>query len=137
MPALVAALALSGSLVSGCTSEPSQEEAEAAVCDSNAEVQAAVADVAALDADSTFDEVEDAEQGLSSSVDQLRESAADVPEADATAVSAARDEIASAVEEVSGQDTLGDAATAVSASTASHESALEEISNGVECDTAT
>ena len=79
--ALACSLALVGSLAA-CSNNDTQEEAESAVCTSLAEVKTAAAGVKALNADSTVDEVEAAQQALESAIAGLRENAEDLDEAD-------------------------------------------------------
>lgn len=130
--ALACSIAMAGTLTA-CTSNETQEEAEAAVCTSLASVRTAVDGVKALSADSTFDEVDAARRSLASAIDDLKQNAADLNEADVAALEAARDDIADAVKDVSSGDTLSEAATSVTTSTTALDAALTEIDNGVQC----
>jgi hypothetical protein len=76
--ALTLAVGLALAVV-GCGSEPSQEEAEAAVCADLAEVGTAAEGVRALDAGSTLDQGQASEDALAAAVDDLRVSVAEVP----------------------------------------------------------
>ena len=89
--ALACSLALIGSLAA-CSSD-TQQEAESAVCTSLAQVKAAAADVKALNADSTIDEVQAAEKALDTAIAGLRANAADLEQADLAALESAGDEI--------------------------------------------
>lgn len=131
--ALVGSLALAASLAA-CSDTVSQEDAEAAVCDSITQVRSAAAEVAALNPTSTVDEAQSAIDGLTTAVEGLRSSAADLESADTAAIESAADEVRGAVDDVSGSDSLGEAATSVQGSTGSLETALTEISDGVQCE---
>lgn len=130
--ALACSLALVGSLTA-CSNNDTQEEAESAVCTSLAEVKTAAAGVKALNADSTVDEVEAAQQALESAIAGLRENAEDLDEADLAALESAGDEIQQAAASVSGNDTLGEAANTIQSSTTELDAAVTEIQNGVQC----
>jgi hypothetical protein len=125
---LVLAVALAG-----CSSEPSQEEAEAAVCADLADVRTAAEGVRALDAGSTLDQAQAAEDALAAAVDDLKASVAEVPDADAAAIDAAAQQISAAIADVSGGDTLGGAAAAVADSTNALAAAFGEMNNGLDC----
>ena len=130
--ALACSLALVGSLAA-CSNNDTQEEAESAVCTSLAEVKTAAAGVKALNAESTVNEVEAAQQALESAIAGLRENAEDLDEADLAALESAGDEIQQAAASVSGNDTLGEAATTIQSSTTELDAAVTEIQNGVQC----
>jgi hypothetical protein len=119
--------------LAGSSSEPSQEEAEAAVCANLADVRTAADDVRALDASSTLDQAQAAEDALGTAVDDLKASVADVPNADASAIESAAQEISAAIADVSGGDTLGGAAAAVADMTNALAAVFGEMNNGLDC----
>lgn len=129
---LVCAFALTGSLAA-CSSNETQDEAEAAVCTSLTEVQTAVDGMKSLSASSTVDEVEAAQQALDDAVAGLKSSAAELNEADVASLESSADAIKQAVAGVSGDDTLGEAATSISTSTQALQSTVAEMRNGVQC----
>lgn len=136
--AFACSLALVGSLTA-CATQPTttattvQPEAEANVCAKLADVQTAAAGVKALDQNSTFDEVEQARETLTAAIADLRGSRAELQEADMTALESARDAIQQAVKDVSGSDTIGEAATALKSSATQLETAVNEMRDGAEC----
>jgi hypothetical protein len=128
---LASSLILAGSL--GACSSQTQDQAESAVCASLAQVKTAAAGVKALSATSTVNEVESATKALSASITELKKSAADLNQADLTALEAAGNDIQKAVAGISGSDTLGEAASSVKTSTTALDAAMTEMSNGVQC----
>ncbi|MGA7688444.1 MAG: hypothetical protein WCA29_04350, partial [Jiangellales bacterium] len=78
---LLSSLALAASLAA-CSDTETQPDAEAAVCDSVAEVRSAAAGVAALDTTSSVDDAQAAIDSLTSAVEGLKTSAADLEAAD-------------------------------------------------------
>lgn len=129
---LACTLALAGSLAA-CSNSETQEEAESAVCTSLAQVKTAAAGVKALTATSTIDEVQSAQKALESAIEGLKANAADLNQADLVALESAGDDIQKAVADVSGSDTLGEAAASIKASTTALDAAVTEIDNGVQC----
>lgn len=96
-------------------------------------MKTAAAGVKALDADSTVDEVQAAQDALDSAIADLRANAAERNEADVAALEAAGDEIEKAVADVSGSDTLGEASASIQTSTTALDAALTEIEKGLQC----
>lgn len=129
--ALLCSLTLVGSLTA-CSNSDTQEEAESAVCTSLAEVKTAAAGVKSLDAESTVDEAQAAQDALKTAITGLRANAEDLNEADLAALEAARDEIEKAAADVSANDTLGEASASIQSSTTALDAAVTEIENGVQ-----
>ncbi len=116
-----------------CSSSETQGQAESAACTSLAQVKTAAAGVKSLSASSTVDQVKTATDALDDSIAGLKQNAADLNQADLTALETAGDEIHKAVAGVSGDATLGEAAASVKTSTTTLDSALAEMSNGLQC----
>jgi hypothetical protein len=124
---------LSAVALVGCSSTPTQGEAETAVCDSLTELRSAAGEVRALNSDSTVDDARAAEESLSEALTAVRESGATLEAADSEALQAGADSIRDALDQVSGSDSLSAAATALQAAGAALESAATEIGDGVQC----
>lgn len=120
--------------LAGCGSDtPTQADAEAQACDAVASVTEALQGVAGLDADSTVDEAKEAQQSLDDAITGLEEAAGDLGAADSAALQAGGQAISSAIDGVSGSDTIGAAGEAVAQASDSLRSAVGEIEDGLGC----
>lgn len=131
--ALACALALAGTLAACSSDTETQQEAESAVCVSLAAVKTAAADVRALSADSTISEAEAAQQALETAIADLRENAGRLNEADVKALEDARMAIQQAIADVSGSDTIGEAAASIESSRSTLDTTLAEMEDGLDC----
>ena len=130
--ATAAGLAVLG--LSGCgTDTPTQADAESQACDAITSVQSALEGVAGLDADSTVDEAKQAQQQLDDAVAGLEEAATDLKAADQAALQAGGEAISSAIDSVSGSDTIGAAGQAVASASETLKSAVGQIADGLGC----
>lgn len=131
----LAALAALGALgLVGCGSDaPSQAEAETVACDAVASLQQALEGVAGLDPDSTVDEAQQAKESLQDAITGVEEAAADLQASDRAALKAGGEAISSAVDGVSGSDTIGAAGAAVAQASDTLRSAVGEIADGLGC----
>lgn len=129
---LVAAVGAVG--LAGCGSDtPTQADAEARACDAVASVQEALQGVAGLDAGSTVEEAQQAQQALDDAVTSLDEAASDLEAADSAALQAGGEAISTAIDGISGSDTLGAAGAAVAQASESLSNAVAEIEDGLGC----
>jgi hypothetical protein len=120
--------------LAGCGNDtPTQADAEARACDAVASVQEALQGVAGLDADSTVDEAKQAQQSVDDALTDLQESATDLGAADSAALQAGGQAISSAIDAVSGSDTIGAAGAVVAQASDSLRSAVAEIEDGLGC----
>jgi hypothetical protein len=132
--ALAAATGLAVLGLAGCGSDtPTQAEAESQVCDTIASVQSALEGVAGLDADSTVDEAEQAQQQLDDAITGLEEATTDLEAADKAALEAGGQAISSAIDTVSGSDTIGAAGQAISSASETLKDAVGQIGDGLGC----
>jgi hypothetical protein len=131
---LAAATGLAVLGLAGCGSDtPTQAEAESQACDAIASVQSALEGVAGLNADSTVDEAKQAQQQLDDAISGLEEAATDLKAADQAALQAGGEAISSAIDSVSGSDTIGAAGQAVASASETLKSAVGQIGDGLGC----
>jgi hypothetical protein len=119
--------------LAACSSTPTQEDAESAVCTSLDSVRAAVQQVGALNADSTVEEAQAAKDALDESVTGLQDATADLEAADTAAIQTGAAALSAAVDAVSGSDTLAEAATGIQQAGTGLETAVNQIGNGLGC----
>jgi hypothetical protein len=120
--------------LAGCGgSTPTQGDAESAACDAIAEVKTAAEGVGDLSADSTVDEAQQAQQALDDAIARLQDAATDLEAADSAALQAGGQALSSALDAVSGSDTLGAAGEAVASAGSGLSSAVDEIQDGLGC----
>ena len=132
---VVATMVVVASLgVAGCGNDtPTQAQAESQACEAVASVRDALEGVAGLDADSTVDEATDAKQTLDDALAGLQDAASDLQAADQAALQAGGQAISSAIDGVSGSDTIGAAGQVVSQAGDTLRDAISEIANGLGC----
>jgi hypothetical protein len=112
---------------------PSQAEAESQACDAIASVQQALQGVGDLSADSTVDEATQAKEALDEAIQGLEDAATDLRAADRAALQAGGQAISSAIEGVSGSETIGAAGEAVAQASDTLTGAVSQISDGLGC----
>jgi hypothetical protein len=93
--------------------DPSTEDATAAFCSDLADLVTALNAQADLTADSTIEELEDAQDAVTDAYDAVVDSAGDVEEARTDDLESAYDDLAASVDDVSGEDTVGEAITSI------------------------
>lgn len=131
---LAAATGLAVLGLAGCGNDtPTQADAESAACDAIASVQSALEGVANLDADSTVDEAKQAQEQLDEAISGLEEAATDLKAADQAALQAGGQAISSAIDGVSGSDTIGAAGQALASASDTLKSAVGQIGDGLGC----
>jgi hypothetical protein len=131
---LAAATGLAVLGLAGCGDDtPTQAEAESQACDAIASVQSALEGVSGLDADSTVDEAQQAKQQLDDAIAGLEEAATDLKAADQAALQAGGQAISSAIDSVSGSDTIGAAGEAVASASETLTGAVGQIGDGLGC----
>ena len=132
--AVVAMTALATMSLAGCGDDtPTQAEAESQACEAVASVREALQGVADLDSDSTVDEAQGAKQTLDDALAGLRDAATDLKAADQAALQAGGEAISSAIDGVSGSDTIGAAGEAVGLAGDALRDAIGEIGDGLGC----
>jgi len=132
--AVITVAALGAMGLAGCGSDtPTQADAESQACDAVASVKQALQGLADLDADSTVDEAKQAQQSLDDAITGLEEAASDLEAADSAALQAGGQAISSAIDSVSGSDTIGAAGEAVAQASDALKSAVGEIEDGLGC----
>ena len=132
--ALVTVAAVGAVGLAGCGSDtPTQADAEARACDAVASIQEALQGVAGLEPDSTVEEAQQAKQTLDEAITNLDEAATELEAADSAALQAGGEAISTAIDGISGSDTLGAAGAAVARASDSLSNAVAEIENGLGC----
>jgi hypothetical protein len=120
--------------VAACGNDtPTQPQAEAQACDAIASVQQALAGVGDLNADSTVEEAQQAKSALDEAIQGLQDAASDLKVADQAALQAGGQAISSAIEGVSGSETIGAAGAAVASASDTLTTAVGQISDGLGC----
>jgi hypothetical protein len=128
----VAALAVAG--LAGCGSDtPTQADAESQACDAIASLSEALQGVGEIDADSTVEQAQQAQESLDEAIAGLQDAATDLEAADSAALQAGGQAISTAIDGVSGSDTLGAAGAVVAQAADSLSSAVAEIKDGLGC----
>jgi hypothetical protein len=112
---------------------PTQGEAESQACDAIASVEQALQGVGDLSADSTVDEATQAKDALDEAIQGLQDAATDLRAADQAALEAGGQAISSAIEGVSGSETIGAAGAAVSSASETLSGAVGQIRDGLGC----
>lgn len=132
--AVVAVSGLAAFGLSGCGGDtPSQADAESQACEAVASVRDALEGVAGLDAESTVEQAQDARQTLDDAIAGLRDAADDLQAADQAALQAGGQAISTAIDGVSGSDTIGAAGEAVAQASDTLRGAVGEIADGLGC----
>lgn len=130
--ALVSVLAVAG--LAGCGSDtPTQADAESRACEAIASLGEALQGVGEIDADSTVEQAQQAQQSLDDAIAGLQDAATDLEAADNAALQAGGEAISTAIDGVSGSDTLGAAGAVVGRAADSLRSAVAEIEDGLGC----
>lgn len=131
---VVSAAALAAVGLTGCGSDtPTQADAESRACDAVASLGEALRGVGDVDADSTVEEARQAQQSVDEAITGLQDAAADLGAADSAALQAGGQAISTAIDSVSGSDTLGAAEAAVARAADTLSSAVDEIRDGLGC----
>jgi hypothetical protein len=131
---MVAVAGLAMAALAACGGDtPTQPEAEAQACDAIASVQQALQGVGDLNADSTVEEAQQATTALDDAIQGLEDAASDLKAADQAALQAGGQAISSAIEGVSGSETIGAAGAAVAQAGDTLTSAVGQISDGLGC----
>lgn len=119
--------------VSACGDDTSEEDATAAFCsdlDALGDTLDAYAD---LTVDSTIDEVEDAQADVADDYEAVQDSSADVAAAGLHNLATAYEELAASVDDVSGEDTVGEAYTGIASWALAVVSARSDVAESVNC----
>ena len=123
-----------GWVFSACSDDDeTPEDATATLCTDLAELGNALGAYGDLTVDSTVEDVEDAQDEVAGAYDDVIESAGDVADARVDELEASYEELASAVDDVSGEDTVGEAVTGIAAQAAEVEAARASLDNSVNC----
>ena len=124
-----------GWVFSACDDDDDEtpEDATAALCTDLAELGNALGAYGDLTVDSTIEEVEDAQDEVAGAYDAVIESAGDVADARVDELETAYEELANSVDDVSGDDTVGEAITGIATQAAEVEVARASLDNAVNC----
>jgi hypothetical protein len=140
IPRRLAALGLAGVAVlalSACTepSPTSQADAEGQLCTDLDAFGTALRGLTDLDpATATVEDVDATRASIQDAWDAVKESAADVGEADDTAVEAAWQDVATAIDDIPTDVPISEAIGPVQTAADAVRSAFDEMSNGVGCE---
>ena len=119
--------------LSACSSE-STEDANAAYCSASAEVQSEVAALGALvTSDATVDQVQEQREAVADSVEKAGEAAEDLADSVKDEISAADDAFTDAVNAISGDATVSEAAGEYQAAIQAWDAAVLSIRTEVGC----
>jgi hypothetical protein len=130
----LAAASLAVVALAGCSDdEPSEAEATAALCSDLDELDSALGAYADLNVNSTFDDVEDAEEDVQEAFEAVEASAEDVADARIDDLEAAYDELLEAADDIASDDTIGEAATTLVTQAQSVNAARQGLADSVNC----
>jgi hypothetical protein len=120
-------------VLGACSDDPSEEEAAAAYCSDLDALGDSLGAYADLGVDSTIDEVEEAQEDVADAYEAVQDSGADVAEARLDDLEAAYDELASSVNDISGEDTVGEAITNIATEANAVEAARADLVSSAGC----
>jgi hypothetical protein len=126
-------LAASFVVFAACDDEPTQAEANEQFCDDVSELIASLRVIRDLDADSTFEEVEDARERARNAYNAVLESREGVTEARFDDLEAAEQELQQALGDIDEDSTIGDALESVDDEIEAVALAAAQILNDVNC----
>jgi hypothetical protein len=126
---LVLALPL---LLLGC-GQPTTQEAEADLCTNLADLGNALGELSQIDANSEVRELTQAKDNVAKAYQSVQDAAATVEAARLNDLQTAYDEFDKTVNDISGRETVGEAATQVASSMANVRTAREQLSAGLSC----
>ena len=132
--AVVAAMLLVG-LLAACGGDDDEDsaDAEAQLCEDLQAFDTAVAGLAALDANATVDQVEEAWAGVQEAFEEVEQSAGDVEAARLDDLDAAYDNLDQALGDINDDTVIADAVTAIQADAASIDAAWDQLFASVNC----
>jgi ElaB/YqjD/DUF883 family membrane-anchored ribosome-binding protein len=107
--------------------------AQSDVCDGIAQLDSALEDAGNLNASSTLDEADEVQSDIESAVQSIREAASDIPDAIVNALQTAYEALSDTIENLSGDDTLGDAASSLSALVSAIRAAFQSVESEAGC----
>jgi hypothetical protein len=113
--------------------EPSETEAVSAFCSDLDELGSAIEGYSDLTVNSTLDDVESAEEDVQEAFDAVLASADDVADARVDDLEAAYNELLNAGDDISGDDTIGEAATTLITQAAAVADARDDLADSVSC----
>ena len=122
-----------GVALTACDDDPSEEEASSAFCSDLDALGDALDAYGDLDAQSTIDEVEEAQEDVASAYEDVLDSGADVTDARLDDLESAFDDLDASVDDVSGEDTVGEAITSIAANAQAVEAARADVRSAVNC----
>jgi hypothetical protein len=130
---LMGVLTASAMFFVACDDEPTQAEANEQFCDDTAEFIASLRVIRDLDANSTFEEVEEARDRARDAYARMIESSEGVVDARLDDLEAANQELQQAVNDIDEDTTLGDALDSVDEELEEVASQASQILNDVDC----
>jgi hypothetical protein len=120
-------------VLGACDDDPSEEEATTAYCDDLSALGDALNVYADLGVDSTIDDVEQAQDDVADAYEAVQDSAADVADARLDDLEGAYDSLASSVDDISGEDTVGEAITTIASQANAVEAARADLVSSANC----
>jgi hypothetical protein len=130
---VIAAMALGITACGDDDAGSTNDEALANLCADLEELEGAIGDFAALDESSTLEEVEAARDEVGDSIEQVRESAADVADARVDAVESAYQDLSTAVDQLDGDDSVSEAVESLRDAADEVLLARDELFRSVDC----
>ncbi len=122
-------------VVSACTNQATQSEAETAVCDSLAELDSSLQALADLDpASASIEDVQAAREDVQASFDQVREEITGIDDADDAALDSAWNEVAQAIDDFPSDEPIEDALATIQPGIDAVRDAHSEMANGLGCE---
>jgi hypothetical protein len=103
------------------------------LCQSIDELENAVGDVTDLDSSSTIDEAKEAKDGVSQALTAVKDAAGAVVAAVVSALETAFNAVSATIDDLQGDDTIGDAATDLANQSGVVEDAVNSVKSAVNC----
>jgi hypothetical protein len=120
-------------VLGACSDDETEEEATSSYCSDLAALGTALNAYGDLNASSTIDEVEQAQEDVADAYQAVQDSAADVADARLDDLEAAYDELAASVNDISGDDTVGEAITNIATQANAVEAARADLFSSADC----
>lgn len=121
-------------LLLGCDQRPqSAQEAEAELCANLVRLETSLIELSQINADSQVSELRTARENVANAYRDVQSSAEEVQEARTEELEAAYNEFDNTVDNISGRETIGEAANDVTASLANIQSARAQLDADVNC----
>lgn len=113
--------------------EPTEAEAKAAFCESLDELASAIQDMQAIDSSSTVGELREADEAVSSAMEDVRSSGEELADVTTQALEDAYDKLRASIEDIDDDTTIADAVSAVQTDVEALEAERAEAASAAQC----